>query len=75
MSYHDPFVPTWNRHQGDPSVRLDCVGDVYAAAADADLVILLQAHRAYDLARLGTESRALLDTRGALGTSDTVHRL
>jgi len=48
---------------------------VYVAAAEADAVVLLQPHSAYDLDRLAQSSARLLDTRGILERSDTVHRL
>lgn len=75
VSYHDPFVPTWRVSGASLAATLTSVDDVYAAAGDVDAVILLQRHSEYDLDRLARESTLLLDTRGALGTSDTVHRL
>src|SRR5579862_8812068 len=48
VSYHDPYVPAW-QIDGQPIARAD---DLTAALADADLVILLQAHQAYDPAEL-----------------------
>ena len=38
------------------------------AAADADLTILLQQHRTYDLQGLSVKAQLLLDTRGATPT-------
>ncbi len=38
---------------------------LYEAAADADLTILLQQHRTYDLQGLSVKAQLLLDTRGA----------
>ncbi len=75
VAYHDPRVPVWTRHLGDPSTRLDSVPDLYAAAADADAVVLLQPHTEYDLDRLAAVSRLLLDTRGVVTDSPTVLRL
>jgi UDP-N-acetyl-D-mannosaminuronate dehydrogenase len=37
--------------------------------AAADLVILLQAHRDYDLPQLTATARLLLDTRGVIPTT------
>jgi UDP-N-acetyl-D-mannosaminuronate dehydrogenase len=48
--------------------------DLYAAAAAADLVILLQPHKQYDLNKLQAASQLLLDTRGLL-LGDNVERL
>jgi UDP-N-acetyl-D-mannosaminuronate dehydrogenase len=47
---------------------------VYQAAAAADLVILTQNHRGYDLEKLKASSKVILDTRGVL-TGDNVDRL
>jgi len=60
VSYHDPFVATW---QLDGEV-LDAVPDVGEAAAAADVTVLLQAHSVYDLRGLAAKARRLLDTRG-----------
>ena len=75
VQYHDPRVPVWTRHPGDPSSRLESVPDLYAAAADADAVVLLQAHAEYDLQRLAAASRLLLDTRGVVADAPAVLRL
>ena len=62
VSYHDPYVPAW-QIDGQPIPR---AGDLPAALAAADLVILLQAHSSYDPAQLTQASRLLLDTRGVI---------
>ncbi|MEV6959138.1 nucleotide sugar dehydrogenase [Streptomyces sp. NPDC051207] len=70
VSYHDPHVPSW--HILDrPVPRAD---SLYEAAADADLTILLQQHRTYDLQGLSVKAQLLLDTRGATPTG-AAHRL
>ncbi|QER85088.1 nucleotide sugar dehydrogenase [Streptomyces tendae] len=63
ISYHDPHVPSWNVDR--PVPRAD---SLYEAAADADLTILLQQHRTYDLQGLSVKAQLLLDTRGATPT-------
>ncbi|MEV7343152.1 nucleotide sugar dehydrogenase [Streptomyces sp. NPDC058470] len=70
VSYHDPLVPAW-RVLGRPVPRAD---SLYEAAADADLTILLQQHRTYDLQGLSVKAQLLLDTRGATPTG-AAHRL
>lgn len=64
VSYHDPHVPAWSV-LGRPVPRAD---SLYEAAADADLTILLQQHRTYDLQGLSVKAQLLLDTRGATPT-------
>src|ERR1700691_690379 len=62
VAYHDPYVPEW-QVDGQTVPRAD---DLEAAVAAADLVILLQAHQAYDLARIAGAARLMLDTRGVV---------
>ncbi|GGL75236.1 UDP-N-acetyl-D-glucosamine dehydrogenase [Streptomyces fumigatiscleroticus] len=70
VSYHDPHVPSWNVLDR-PVPRAD---SYYEAAAEADLTILLQQHRTYDLQGLSVKAQLLLDTRGATPTG-AAHRL
>ncbi|MFJ3900542.1 nucleotide sugar dehydrogenase [Streptomyces sp. NPDC090025] len=70
VSYHDPYVPDW-RVRELPVPRAD---SLYEAAAHADLTILLQHHRTYDLQGLSVKAQLLLDTRGATPTG-AAHRL
>jgi nucleotide sugar dehydrogenase len=70
LSYHDPHVPTW-RLEGH---TYQSAADLEAAVADADLVILLQPHSAYDLDTIAKQATLLLDTGGTL-TGAGVERL
>jgi nucleotide sugar dehydrogenase len=70
VSYHDPYVPAWSVLDR-PVPRVD---SLYEAVADADLTILLQQHRTYDLQGLSVKAQLLLDTRGAAPTG-AAHRL
>ncbi|MGI5367917.1 nucleotide sugar dehydrogenase [Streptomyces iakyrus] len=70
VSYHDPYIPSWSVLD-HPVPRAD---SLYEAAADADLTILLQQHRTYDLQGLSVKAQLLLDTRGAAPTGAS-HRL
>ncbi|MER6334396.1 nucleotide sugar dehydrogenase [Streptomyces sp. NPDC001034] len=70
VSYHDPYVPAWSVLDR-PVPRAD---SLYEAAAAADLTILLQQHRTYDLQGLSVKAQLLLDTRGATPTG-AAHRL
>ncbi|MDO0926172.1 nucleotide sugar dehydrogenase [Streptomyces sp. TG1A-8] len=70
VSYHDPLVASWSVLER-PVPRAD---SLYEAAADADLTILLQQHRTYDLQGLSVKAQLLLDTRGATPTG-AAHRL
>ncbi|MGK5638376.1 nucleotide sugar dehydrogenase [Streptomyces sp. URMC 126] len=70
IGFHDPYVPQW-RVLGRPVPRVDCL---YEAAAVADLTVLLQHHRTYDLQGLAVKAQLLLDTRGA-SPAGAAHRL
>jgi UDP-N-acetyl-D-glucosamine dehydrogenase len=70
VAYHDPYVPAW-QVDGEAMPRAT---DLAAALAAADLVILLQPHRSYDLGQIARAARLLLDTRGVVQkTSATPH--
>ncbi|RAJ71819.1 nucleotide sugar dehydrogenase [Streptomyces sp. Amel2xB2] len=70
LSFHDPYVKEW-QVAGEPVPR---AGSLYEAAAAADLTVLLQPHRRYDLQGLAAKARLLFDTRGASPTG-AAHRL
>ncbi|MFF3909160.1 nucleotide sugar dehydrogenase [Streptomyces sp. NPDC001848] len=70
VSYHDPYVPAWSVLDR-PIPRAD---SLYEAVAGADLTLLLQQHRTYDLQGLSVKAQLLLDTRGATPTG-VAHRL
>ena len=60
MAYCDPHVTEWSVD----GRRVEAGGRLSDAVAATDLVILLQAHSAYDPAEIGRRARLLLDTRG-----------
>ena len=70
VSYHDPAVESWNLPGGD----LDRVPDLDRAVSDADLVILVQSHSAYDVEALAARAQQFFDTRGVTSLPG-VHRL
>jgi UDP-N-acetyl-D-glucosamine dehydrogenase len=78
VQFADPYVSSWNvdsehgYHDGD--TILDCVTDTYGAVADADIVVLLQNHKDFDLAKIMASAKLILDTRGVL-SGDNVSRL
>ncbi|MFE1786552.1 nucleotide sugar dehydrogenase, partial [Streptomyces sp. NPDC059506] len=62
--------PLWHL-RGQPVPRAD---SLHEAVAAADLTVLLQHHRTYDLQGLAAKARLLLDTRGAT-PAGAAHRL
>ncbi|MFL6054931.1 MAG: nucleotide sugar dehydrogenase [Actinoallomurus sp.] len=71
LRYVDPLVDDW-AVEGVDVIRAE---DLDAALATADLTILLQPHRVFDLDLITARARLLLDTRGVLPVSDNVERL
>ncbi len=71
VAYHDPLVPTWT----PAGERLQSATDPVAAAASADLVVLMQPHRGLELAAIAAAAPALLDTRGTAPEAAGVQRL
>ena len=66
LCYHDPHVAAWSV-SGAPVRRAgDLAADLDAEIAEADLVILLQDHAAYDLDQISCRARLVLDTRGRI---------
>lgn len=70
LSYSDPYVAEWRL--GKTLVERE--KDAAAAAAHADLVIILQDHEQIDLAGVQRAAVSILDTRGCL-RGDNVERL
>ena len=75
LSYHDANVPKWQLN----GQELESVTDLDSAVQSADIVILLQAHREYDLDDIGAKAKLLFDTRGVTDSDDAyvflvVHR-
>jgi nucleotide sugar dehydrogenase len=70
ISYHDPYVPSWQLN----GVQLTRVDDLDAAVKDADLVILVQNHAEYDADQLAKRAQRFFDTRGVT-TGEESHRL
>jgi nucleotide sugar dehydrogenase len=71
VAYHDPHVPDWQVDGQD----IPRASDLRAAVVAADLVILLQAHRDYDLEWIAATAPLLLDTRGVVPAGARVEAL
>ncbi len=73
VRFHDPYVTDWNAAQhGEAERLLKVEPDLDHATRDADVVVLLQAHKEYLSGAL--DGVRVFDTRGAL-SGDTVERL
>ena len=62
VRYHDPYVYEWNVEGTVIERATDLLGD----AATADITVLVQNHKAYDLKTLASAAHRLLDTRGKI---------
>ncbi|MGG5171546.1 nucleotide sugar dehydrogenase [Pseudarthrobacter sp. J1738] len=70
ISYHDPKVSTWTA----AGRTYESIKDLGDAVSDADVVVLLQNHTAYDVEDLSSRAKIFFDTRGAT-KSDSADRL
>ncbi len=70
VAYHDPHVAAWQVGE----VLMTRTDDLPGAAAAADLVILVQHHREYDVDQLAGIAKRFFDTRGVT-THQDAHRL
>ncbi len=70
VGYFDPLITEWTA-DGVPVPRAAKLEE----ALEADLVILLQPHRFFDLSVIAAQASLVLDTRGVLAPSETVERL
>lgn len=66
LTYHDTNVPNWTLD----GMEYESVSDLDQAVQGADIVILLQAHREYDLSDIASKAKLLFDTRGALDSEE-----
>ncbi|CAN7196477.1 nucleotide sugar dehydrogenase [Terrabacter sp. LjRoot27] len=75
LSFHDPLIDHWDELGAELGVAAASVSRLDAAVSDADVVVLLQRHRGYDVDALAAASRRFLDTRGAVTPGDRAERL
>lgn len=71
VMFHDPYVAEWNidnehGHPGPTDRVLRSQADATSAAQAADIVVVLQPHREYDLGSIAAVAQQVLDTRGLL---------
>ncbi|MFJ6112189.1 nucleotide sugar dehydrogenase [Dietzia maris] len=74
VKYFDPFIPRWSPYAGSDTV-IESEGDLYSAARQADVVVLLQQHSDIDLERLAENSPLVLDTKGVMPKTPKVYAL
>ncbi|OAV51193.1 nucleotide sugar dehydrogenase [Enteractinococcus helveticum] len=70
LSYHDANVPSWSLNGS----TFESAENLDQAVQEADIVILLQAHKEYDLTDIASKAKLLFDTRG-VADSEEAHVL
>ncbi|WP_430868439.1 nucleotide sugar dehydrogenase [Demequina aurantiaca] len=71
LSFHDPYVESWAIDGGS----MTRVADLDQAIAQADLVIFVQNHDAYDAEAYANAAALFFDTRGVTNPDGASHRL
>jgi nucleotide sugar dehydrogenase len=75
LSFHDPLIDRWDELAEDLGEAAASVRELGSAVAEADIVVLLQQHRGYDVDALAALATRFLDTRGTVTPSDRAERL
>ena len=63
VSYHDPFIPSFNLE----GQKMESVPDLMQAVEAADCVVIVTNHSQYDYQAILQEAKLIVDTRNALG--------
>ena len=63
VSYHDPHIP----HVREDNWEIDSVPDMMKALREADCVVIVTNHKAYDYDAILEQAKLIVDTRNALG--------
>ncbi|GFZ99675.1 nucleotide sugar dehydrogenase [Nesterenkonia alkaliphila] len=71
ISFHDPLVEDWKLN----GRTIHRAPDLYAAASQSDIVILLQNHSSYNIEKLTSVSPIFLNTRGKSPGQPNSHSL
>jgi UDP-N-acetyl-D-glucosamine dehydrogenase len=64
VSYHDPYIPRLKTHAGK---EMQSVQDSMKAVGEADAVIIVTNHKAYDYEAILQAAKFIFDSRNALG--------
>ena len=65
VEYHDPFIP--HIHHEYDGWQMDSIADVMKGVQEADAVIIVTNHKAYDYKAIVNEAKFVFDSRNALG--------
>jgi len=71
VEYHDPYIPHIH-HEAD-GWHMDSITDLMASVADADGVVIITDHKAFDYDAIFKRSPLIVDTRNALKGRSSPH--
>jgi UDP-N-acetyl-D-glucosamine dehydrogenase len=66
VDYHDPYIPALSLEQAGGHGRKESVPLTEAIVREADCLIMITDHSAFDYAALGREAKLIVDTRNAM---------
>ena len=69
VSYHDPYIASLSHDEW----KMESTPDYLQAAKDADCVVIVTDHRAYDFPAILSSAKLIIDTRNALGLQGKYH--
>ncbi len=65
VEYHDPYIP--HIHHESDGWNMDSITDLMKSVREADAVVIVTNHKAYDYAAIVKEAKFVFDTRNATG--------
>ncbi|HET9905573.1 MAG TPA: nucleotide sugar dehydrogenase [Anaerolineales bacterium] len=63
VDYHDPYIP--HIHHENEGWHMDSVTDLMSSVKDADIVVIITDHKAYDYADIVEAAQSVFDSRNA----------
>jgi UDP-N-acetyl-D-glucosamine dehydrogenase len=69
VNYHDPYIASISHDEW----KMESAPDYLQAAKDADCVVIVTDHKAYDFSAILSSAKLIIDTRNALGLQGKSH--
>jgi UDP-N-acetyl-D-glucosamine dehydrogenase len=66
VQYHDPYIPSFRTHEGG-TMKSISEAELMPAVRDADAVLIITNHKAYDYKAILESAQFIFDSRNALG--------
>ncbi|MBU0900039.1 hypothetical protein KKB54_04405 [bacterium] len=74
VDYHDPLVPVCRGHRHYPDIDMKSVKLTPTQLKEADVVLLLTDHSAYDYKFIAKNTACIVDTRNAFGSRGIISK-